>query len=112
MIKSIIRKLLLTAIPLTLVIAYADGPYSPGPKRKLELMQLLKQDCGACHGMRLLGGLGPALTPAQLHDKPNAFLAATILEGRAGTPMPPWKPFLSPNEADWLATLLKQGVAE
>ncbi|MCU7905397.1 MAG: cytochrome c [Candidatus Thiodiazotropha sp. (ex Epidulcina cf. delphinae)] len=78
--------------------------------RRAELFNLLKHDCGSCHGLSLKGGLGPALTPDALMGKPVDFLAATILYGRAGTPMPPWRPFLSDLEATWLAERIKEGV--
>ena len=32
----------------------------------------------------------------------TVFLAATILNGRPGTPMPPWRPFLSRTDVDWI----------
>ena len=52
--------------------------------------------------MTMKGGLGPALTPEALAGKPDEYLVTVILDGRAGTPMPPWKPFLSADEAQWL----------
>lgn len=78
--------------------------------RQNELMYLLKQDCGSCHGMTLKGGLGPSLLPADLEGKPADLLLTTILDGRANTAMPPWKALLSPEEAGWIVTRLKQGV--
>jgi cytochrome c55X len=78
--------------------------------RQAELLYLLKHDCGSCHGMRLEGGLGPALTSARLQPQSIDSLAATILHGRPGTPMPPWHPFMSHEEAQWLASRLKQGI--
>ena len=93
-------------------LAYSAGNYSPDLERQTELIHLLKHDCGSCHGMRLRGGLGPALTPEALNAKPNEYIVTTILEGRAGTPMPPWKLFISYDEAGWMATKLKKGVAE
>ena len=62
---------------------------SPSPARQKELVGLVRQDCGSCHGMTLAGGLGPALLPSALQGKPQENLAATILHGRPGTPMPP-----------------------
>lgn len=79
-------------------------------QRKAEILHLLKHDCGSCHGMRLKGGLGPALVPERLKPFTVEALAATILHGRPGTPMPPWKPFLTEQEALWLAGLLKKGI--
>lgn len=70
---------------------------------------MLRHECGACHGLRLEGGLGPALTPQRLADRPARGLVRTILNGREDTPMPPWRPFLAPREARWLVKQLKTG---
>jgi len=75
---------------------------APSRERQAELRNLLLQDCGSCHGMRLTGGLGPALTPQALQGKPRELLIATVSEGRPGTPMPPWKPLLSASDIAWL----------
>ncbi len=77
--------------------------------RKKQLMHIVKQDCGSCHGMTLKGGLGPALLPENLTGKPALFLQHTILHGRAGTAMPPWKNLLTEQEALWISEQLKQG---
>lgn len=79
-------------------------------ERQTELMYLLKQDCGSCHGMTLKGGLGPALLPETLNGKPKELLVTTILEGRTGTAMPPWKAMLTADEAEWITVQLQQGV--
>ena len=83
----------------------------PGP-RQAELLNLLRHDCGACHGGALTGGVGPSLRPAALAGKPDSALAAVILGGVPGTPMPPWAPFLSAGEVAWLVELLREGVAD
>ena len=57
----------------------ANDATDPPHSRQRELMHMLKQDCGACHGMRLTGGLGPPLTPQALKDKPAASLVATVV---------------------------------
>jgi len=82
---------------------------APSAARQRELLALLRDDCGACHGMRRTGGLGPALTPAALRDRPDDGLVATVLSGRSGTAMPPWRPFLSEADAVWLVAHLKSG---
>ena len=82
---------------------------APSPSRERELLALLKQDCGSCHGMRLTGGLGPALTPAALRTKPAESLVATIVSGRPGTAMPPWRRFVSEAEARWLVARMVSG---
>jgi cytochrome c55X len=79
-------------------------------ERERELRHLLTHDCGSCHGLTLKGGLGPALTPAALAGKSPLMLREVILHGRPGTPMPPWKDFLSADEAQWLAELLVRGA--
>lgn len=81
-------------------------------QRKAELRNLLRHDCGSCHGLRLTGGLGPPLTPASLAGKPAPELAAVIRYGRPGTPMPPWADFLSPEEARWLVDSMKSDIGE
>lgn len=81
----------------------------PSPMRQKELIHLVRQDCGSCHGMTLQGGLGPPLLPVALADKPADGLVATILGGRPGTPMPPWHRFLSDDEAQWIVARLMAG---
>lgn len=83
---------------------------APSPDRQREILRLLRQDCGSCHGLTLKGGLGPALTPAALAGKPPEALRETILRGRHGTPMAPWRPFLDETEADWLVRRLRHGA--
>ncbi|MBZ0106010.1 MAG: cytochrome c [Sulfuricella denitrificans] len=84
----------------------------PSLRRQADIVRLVRQDCGSCHGMTLAGGLGPALLPALLHDKPAESLVATILYGRPGTPMPPWGDFLSENEARWIVDKLQKGFPD
>jgi cytochrome c55X len=86
----------------TALAALPDG-------RARTLEHLLIQDCGSCHGLRLTGGLGPALTPQALAGKPAGYLREVILNGVPGTAMPPWKPLLTPAEAEWLAQRLLNG---
>ena len=82
------------------------------PQRQSQLRELVHQDCGSCHGMRLTGGLGPALTPEALTGKNQEFLFLTISEGRSGTPMPPWKNFLSKADINWIVDYLKYSGVE
>ncbi|WDE14515.1 cytochrome c [Thalassomonas haliotis] len=82
----------------------------PTPERRQELLHLLKQDCGSCHGMTLKGGLGPALLPQDLKQKPLALINNTILSGRPGTAMPPWQGILTEQETLWLSRQLKHGT--
>ena len=81
----------------------------PSPERQVILRDLLKNDCGACHGLTLQGGMGPALLPDSLAGKPDEFLVSTILNGRKDTAMPPWQTFMSRDEALWLVGVLRKG---
>jgi cytochrome c55X len=92
--------------------ALAQPAGEPDAARAAVLVRMVRQDCGSCHGMRLTGGLGPALTPAALAEFPLDNLAAVIYLGRPGTPMPPWEAMLSEPEARWIAQRLQQGFPE
>ena len=91
------------------VAAAVPANAAPDIPRQRELLMLLQQDCGSCHGMRLTGGLGPALTPEALRTRPAASLVATIVSGRPGTAMPPWRRFVSEAEAQWLVARMVAG---
>jgi cytochrome c55X len=80
--------------------------------RQQELVRMVRQDCGSCHGMRLTGGLGPALTQEALADKPLPAMAAVIHHGRPGTPMPPWRALITADESQWIAEQLFAGFPE
>jgi cytochrome c55X len=83
-----------------------------GDARQQELIYLLHQDCGSCHGMRLTGGLGPSLLAVDMRAKPDSYLRHVISKGIPDTAMPPWEPILSPQEIDFLVTTLKQPAGE
>jgi cytochrome c55X len=84
----------------------------PTLERQQQLIHLLKQDCGSCHGMTLKGGLGPALLPTSLAEQSTQAIFNTIYYGRAGTAMPPWNTILSQQDITWLAQQLKQGISD
>ena len=52
--------------------------------------------------------MGPALLPDNLQGKPDEFLINTILQGRKGTAMPPWKAFMNTDDALWLVRQLRK----
>lgn len=85
---------------------------APSPARQAELVRMVRQDCGSCHGLRLTGGLGPALTRDALAERPLESIEATILHGRPGTPMPPWRTLLKEGDARWIAAQLAAGFPE
>lgn len=109
---------LLQAGILSLFFAYSgmacgdsmtEGAAEPAPERRAELTGLVQQDCGSCHGSRFKGGLGVPLTPEALKGKSVEVLKDTILYGREGTAMPPWKPFMTEAEAAWIVQMLQKG---
>lgn len=96
-----------------LVAAFASAseakPVAPEAQRARELIHIVRQDCGSCHDLTLAGGLGPALTPDALVDKPFEGLVATVVSGRPGTPMPPFRGIVSEPEAEWIVDQLMRG---
>lgn len=92
---------------LSLPAGAAEQPL-PASRAK-ELVHLVRQDCGSCHGLTLKGGLGPALTAETFRQRPAESMVATILHGRPGTPMPPFKGIVSEAEAQWIVQQLQAG---
>lgn len=96
------------------VFALLAGAATAGPpgERRDELINLVRQDCGSCHGLTMKGGLGPPLLPATLAEKDPESLRYVVLHGRRGTPMPPWRDYLSETEAAWIIELLRKGLPD
>ena len=70
------------------------------------LERLVIQDCGSCHGLTLKGGLGPDIRAETLAGTDPETLTTIILDGVPGTAMPPWRPLLSEEEAQWISEYL------
>lgn len=96
-------------LPLLLV---AGSAQALDAKREAELVNLVRQDCGSCHGMTLKGGLGRPLLPEVMRQLDADSVAAIIIGGVPGTPMPPWRGLISDDEARWIAERLKVGFPE
>ncbi|VVO15230.1 c-type cytochrome [Pseudomonas fluorescens] len=94
-----------TALALLLLIP-TRAAATPDATR---LEHLLTQDCGACHGLYLTGGLGPPLTPEALAGHSRDSLIATVTHGRPARAMPGWAPLLSADDIAWLVDRLLQG---
>jgi cytochrome c55X len=47
-----------------------------------------------------------------LRGKPAESLVVTVLHGRPGTPMPPWRTFVSEAEAAWIVKQLQEGTLD
>ena len=112
--KHILTTCLLLSLLLSPAVAWSETEVSQAPtaERQEALIHLLKQDCGSCHGMTLKGGLGPALLPQALADKPDYVLVGTILYGRETLAMPAWDGILTKSEVEWLVAQLKEGINE
>ena len=91
------------------LFSIAQAAETVSVERQRVLDNLLIQDCGSCHGLRMTGGLGPALLPKQLGQQSIDFITNIILNGRPGSAMPAWSGLLSPVEARWIAKRLKTG---
>lgn len=111
--RSLARTLQSCGVSLLLcLVAHQVHAQAPDAARQRELIRMVRQDCGSCHGMRLTGGLGPAITREALADWPLDSLVATIYQGRPGTPMPGWRSMISEAEARWIAEQLRRGFPE
>ncbi len=95
-------------IGLALMITGNVMADTPSIERQQTLKDMLKNDCGSCHGLTLKGGLGSALTPEALADKNTDLLVNTVLQGKKGTAMPAWGEIVSQQDAIWLIKYLKQ----
>jgi cytochrome c55X len=102
------RWMLASALSLLAMAGAVAAPMSTA--RQEQLHNLLVQDCGSCHGLTMRGGLGPALLPERLHDRPRSALIDTVMYGRPGTAMPPWNTMLSREEAAWMIDRLLEGI--
>lgn len=103
-------KIILFLLSLLFYVSVNAESESISSMRKVELQNLLLQDCGSCHGMTMKGGLGPALTPNVLKSKPREMITQTIAKGRPGTPMPPWNTLLTREEINWIVNVLYTGI--
>ncbi|SMO52681.1 c-type cytochrome [Ruegeria faecimaris] len=97
----------LTAVVLVATSALAADAIDP-----TALKRLVHQDCGSCHGLSLKGGLGPDLRPGTLEHYEADVLTGVILDGIPDTAMPPWRPLISEEEAEWIARYLLEQEAK
>ena len=70
---------------LLMAASAAAAETAPDPAA---LERLVRQDCGACHGLTLKGGLGPDIRPQSLTHYDPETLSAVILDGIPDTAMP------------------------
>lgn len=95
-------------------LSHLVGAHAAGPDeaRQKELIHLVRQDCGSCHGMTLKGGLGKPLLAGNLAAWSPDDIADVILNGIPDTPMPPWQGELTSDEALWIAEQLQKGFPQ
>jgi len=95
-----------------LALLAGNAGAAPSVEQQAHLLHLLRHDCGSCHGMTMKGGLGPSLLPEAIAGKSRELLVHTILEGRNGTAMPPWKALLNHDVVVWLVEILSKGLPD
>lgn len=100
---------LAAALPFATEVWAQDVAAVPDANRARALVHMVRQDCGSCHGLTLKGGLGPALTPEALRERPFDAMVMTVLEGRPTTPMPPFRGLLQEREVVWIMQQLYAG---
>jgi cytochrome c55X len=103
------RKIIKQLFVLVILAQLAPVSAALDSARQAELLYLLKHDCGSCHGMTRKGGLGPPLLPENLGGRSQLLMTDTILDGRPGTPMPPWRGLLTEQEVQWLVEAMRRG---
>lgn len=97
---------------LALLPTAAFGVESFDKATEDRLANLVRQDCGSCHGLTLKGGLGSPIRASDLSAIDVEALRNIVLHGVPGTPMPGWAGIIDEREADWIARKLKEGALE
>lgn len=100
------------AVLLGSAAGLAQASDAPPEPRRSELVNMVRQDCGSCHGLTMKGGLGPPLLPSAIAGRDPELMRAIILYGLRGTAMPPWRPFFTDAEAAWIVKTLKEGLPD
>ena len=111
-IALVLATLMTFLAPPVLSIAQDTGSqntYDISIERQKELIYMVQQDCGSCHGMTLKGGLGPSLLPERVSVLPRQYLIDAVTHGRKNTPMPPWGPLLTQKEIEWIVEQMLLG---
>lgn len=102
----------LTSVLLTSAVLVATTAFAADTLDPNALKRLVHQDCGSCHGLSLKGGLGPDLRSETLEHYDADVLTGVILDGIPDTAMPPWRPLISQEEAEWIARYLLEPEAQ
>ncbi|WLQ17260.1 cytochrome c [Hahella aquimaris] len=75
-----------------------------------QLRNLVRQDCGSCHGLTLQGGLGPSLRPQPMQALGVDAIRLIIADGKPDTAMPPWRDLLTEQDIRQIAQGLLSGA--
>ncbi|WP_170400000.1 c-type cytochrome [Ruegeria arenilitoris] len=102
----------LTSVLLAGAVVIATSAFAADTLNPDALKRLVHQDCGSCHGLSLKGGLGPDLRSQTLQYYDPDVLTGVILDGIPDTAMPPWRPLITEEEAEWIARYLLQQEAQ
>ncbi|OZG72972.1 hypothetical protein BTA51_13515 [Hahella sp. CCB-MM4] len=92
-------------ISITTTVCFADSETLD----HAGLTNMVRQDCGSCHGYYLKGGLGPPLRPSEIERLDINAIRAIIKFGKPDTAMPPWKDLLTDAEIAWISQGLLNG---
>lgn len=101
------------ALALALALIWLGNAQAAAGESLAEyLTNMVKQDCGSCHGIDMGGGLGRPLTAEALAGLDTETLKQIILYGIPETAMPGWHGLISESDAAWIAAGLKEGRFE
>jgi len=73
----------------------------------MDVANVFEKECQGCHGPNHEGGVGADLRPNKIAKKNSYMLAQTILNGRPGTAMPPFKDKLNKADAQKMVDYLQ-----
>ena len=112
------RTMYLFALSLLVGVAgsmFASHPVQAGDfdfTTHSEMSEFVRQDCGACHGLTLKGGLGKPLLKENLEHFDLETIEMVIEDGIPDTAMPPWRGVLTQDQIKRIAKALKEGNIE
>ncbi|WP_253286411.1 cytochrome c [Ruegeria sp. HKCCD5849] len=110
--RPVARRHSVPSVLLTTAVLIATSAFAADTLDPNALKHLVHQDCGSCHGLSLKGGLGPDLRSETLKHYDADVLTGVILDGIPDTAMPPWRPLISEEEAEWIARYLLEQEAQ
>ena len=88
------------------ILAAASSSLFAGTS-SMNVEKMFEKECQGCHGPNHEGGVGADLRPAQIKKKNAYVLAEVILNGRAGTAMPPFANKMNKGDAGKMVDYLQ-----